>query len=654
MLKKQIVLNDSEMKQIFFIFLYSMFGIGLFAQEDYTTVRNASDKTKKEYKEAYSFLMANEIKKAEKILLKLIKRDPTFINSYRLIGDLYGQEQEIEKSVHYFEKSIQIAPNHNPTIYFSLAKIYMSMEKYNAAKRRADSFLQFKNINERLRNIAKKIVMDASFRPYAKANPVPFEPSNLGSGINSDKLEYFPSVTALNDLVYTVQYMDRGRKQEDLYFSLNDGSTWSKGMPIANVNTPENEGAQSISADGKLLVYTVCNRPNDYGSCDLYYSKKINGVWSKPMNMGPPINTSDWESQPSIGPNGSSLFFARGGARGEGTTDLYISHLGKDGKWETPKPISELNTPFNESSPSIHPDGKTLYFASDGYPGMGSKDIYVSKRNKEGKWSKPLNLGFPINTIAEEATLAVDFKGNLAYLSSDRPGGYGGLDIYSFELPDYAKPDKVTYIKGKTIDKSSQKPISAAVEIIDLTTQELFAKMITRADGEFLVCLPLGIYSFHAERPGYAFYSANYTLEEESTLDKPYDLIAPLQPIVNSDPKKKNEPIILKNVFFETASASLLDKSKSELQSLTDLLQKNPKIKIRISGHTDNIGSDDDNLILSQKRAAEVVAYLIKKGIDPSRLSSEGLGETRPIASNDTEEGRANNRRTTFQIINSN
>ncbi len=620
-------------------------------QYNFTTPKNASEKTKSSYKKAYQYLTQKDWVKTEKELLKIIKKDPNFVTSYLLMSDICLQKKDTAQAILHLNKAIEIAPDYDPRTYLSLARIAMNKADYSEAVIQADIFLTYSNAHKNLKKIAAKIKLDARYRPYALSHPVPFNPINLGENINSAARDYFPSITLHNELVYTVQ-IDLGRGgQEDLYRSKKEADGWSKSEAMVSVNTPDNEGAQSISADGRLLVFTVCNRRGDFGSCDLYFSKKVNNQWTKPQNMGSAINTKNWESQPSIAPNSDAIYFVRGGARGSGNKDLYIVRLQEDGSWGKPQKIDELNTPYNESSPCIHPDGQTLYFSSAGHAGLGNLDLFVSRMQPNGQWGTPLNLGYPINTAAAEEALAVSLKGDVAYLASDREGGFGSLDIYSFELPQNVRPKPVTYIKGITKNAATGLPLSAFVEIIDLKSKKRYTKLTTKKDGQFTICLPLGEYALNAHRPQYAFFSANYDLNQPKMLDKAYQLVANLQPINSTEKQKKHEPIILENVFFETASAELKAISKVELDKLKDFLEENAALKIQLNGHTDNVGKEEDNLILSQKRAAAVREYLIQNGIAADRMTSKGFGESLPIQPNEEAKGRAKNRRTEFLII---
>jgi outer membrane protein OmpA-like peptidoglycan-associated protein/tetratricopeptide (TPR) repeat protein len=645
-----------HLKYILFLVVF-MFtkAIVLVGQSDYTTPITASEKTKEAYRKAYVYILQRDYKSAKKDLNKLIKKDPTFVNSYIQLGYISEAEGDLEKAKEFFEKSLELAPDYYPKAYMNLGRIGMKEEAYEDVVTHLTKFLTYDEMHPNLVHKAEKRLGDAKFRPKALANPVAFQPKNLGENINSDDREYFPSITLEDELVYTVQIGQGQQGQEDLYRSQCVENEWNERQPILDVNTSENEGAQSISADGKLLVFTVCNRREDYGSCDLYFSKKINGKWTKPKNIGTPINTKHWESQPTIAPNSDAIYFVRGGARGKGNKNIFISRLQADDSWGTPKNVSELNTPYNESSPSIHPDGKTLYFSSDGHPGMGGLDLFVTRMQEDGTWGLPENLGYPINTEKEEEALAVNRKGNLAYLASDRLGGYGSMDLYSFELPEAARPSAVTYINGITLSAETDLPLTAAVEIVDLKTGKVVVQLKTPRNGTFIACLPVGQYALNAKKDGYLFFSANYDLTEEKSLDLGYRLEAKLQPIVyeGDDPTKKiiREPIVLENVFFATASAKLKPESKIELDELKAFLEKNKTLHIQLNGHTDNIGKPADNLMLSDARAKAVMEYLINQGIDKKRLKAKGFGETKPRHGNDSVSGRAANRRTEFEVL---
>jgi outer membrane protein OmpA-like peptidoglycan-associated protein len=294
----------------------------------------------------------------------------------------------------------------------------------------------------------------------------------------------------------------------------------------------------------------------------------------------------------------------------------------------------------------IHPDGKTLYFSSNGHPGLGGLDIFVSRKDEDGKWGEPQNLGYPINTKDDENSLLVSASGDIAYFASDREGGQGGLDLYKFKLYNEARPQMVTYAQGVVFDAKTKERLGARFELIDLESGEQVVESYSNpGNGEFLVSLPSGRdYALNVSREGYLFYSDNFTLSQESAT-APKQLEVPLKRI------EEGSSVVLNNVFFDVDQYKLKPQSKVELDKLIEFLKLNPELRIEISGHTDNVGTDEANKVLSQNRAQSVVDYLLENGISKDRLSAKGFGESKPIASNDNEEGRAKNRRTEFEVI---
>ena len=434
---------------------------------------------------------------------------------------------------------------------------------------------------------------------------------------------------------------------EDFYYSWKKNNEWDIAKPMeGNVNTPQNEGAQNISQDGQWLVFTGCNRPDGFGGCDIYISYLTPQGWSEAMNLGSKINSDQWESQPCLSPDKRDLYFTSTRFGGYGGSDIYVSHLQPNGRWSEPENLGpEINTTGNEASPFIHADNQTLYFTSNGLQGYGNNDLFYTRKGPGGVWSKPVNLGYPINTISDEGTLFIAADGKTAYYASDRSDSHGGLDIYSFELREDVRPYKTLWVKGQVFDKKTTKGLPSAVELIDLATKQIITKVQTDELGNYLITLPVGKdYAFNVNRKGYLFYSDNFLMSSRSP-DSTYEKNIPLQPI------EANATIVLKNIFFDVNKFELKPESQVELDKLVQLLNENPTIKIEISGHTDNVGKPADNLILSNNRAKAVVNYLVNKNIAAQRLTSKGYGETKPVADNKTDEGRAMNRRTEVKVI---
>jgi outer membrane protein OmpA-like peptidoglycan-associated protein len=510
------------------------------------------------------------------------------------------------------------------------------------------------------RDRAELGIANCLFAAEAIKNPVPFDPKNLGPNVNTADPEYYPCITADDStLIYTRRVTDPEAQpygmQEDFFVSHRGAdATWRKGEPVPNVNTRQfNEGAGTLTPDGRFIVFTKCAGDDGMyggglkglGSCDLFISRRVGDRWSKPENLGSPVNSRAWESQPSMGSDGRSLYFVRGQRMRDGVKgmDIFVTRLQDDGSFSKPEKVrGQVNTPMQEESVQIHPDGRTLYFSSDGHAGMGGLDIFVSRLQEDSTWSKPQNLGYPINTHADENSLLVSADGKIAYFASDRPGGQGDLDLYSFELYQQVRPNAVSFVRGKVYDKETKAALEADVMLYDLSTGALAtAAYSDPATGEFLVCLPTGRdYALNAGLEGYLFFSQNYAVQGEGTVTKPFTLDVPMSSL------KKDAHIALRNVFFNTASFELLPQSNVELDKLAKLMFVNPTLRIEVGGHTDNAGSDADNLKLSDQRANAVRDFLVKKGIEAARITAKGYGETQPMATNDTEEGRALNRRT--------
>ena len=436
--------------------------------------------------------------------------------------------------------------------------------------------------------------------------------------------------------------------QEDFYISIKENGFWSKAINAGDIlNTPSNEGAQTILVDGSKMYFTACNRKDGKGHCDIYSSIKENGQWTKAINIGTPINSGFWEAQPSISPDGKTLYFVSNRGGGFGQKDIWMSYLLDDGSWSEPVNLGEnINSNKEEQSPFIHPDNRTLYFASDGLIGMGGFDLFKVTKKDDGTWSEPVNLGYPINTVWDEIGLIVNATGDRAFYSSDRFEGKG-RDIFEFELYQEARPNPVSYIKGKVYDSENRNSLKAHFELISLESNEIIMQAESNQEtGEFLVCIPTdNDYALNVSKEGYLFFSDNFELKGVHEISNPYLKDVALNPI------KNGEKIVLRNIFYATDSYELEDKSVTELSKLIEFLNQNPGLIIEISGHTDNVGSNEYNLNLSNKRARSVYQYLIEKGIKSERLTYKGYGELQAISTNDAAQGRADNRRTEIKIL---
>lgn len=590
-----------------------------------------------------------------------LEKDPNFYESYDYLSRLYYQEGDLNASLQSMYKMIEIAPTKRPSDWFYIGRLEMELGNLPKAIAAFNTYLDMRDSSFERNELAVRLLKDCEFSVWALENPVPYEPVNMGPLINTSSPEYLPCLTADDQLLLFTRRINDDRapegQQDNLYFTVKDEEQqWQLALPVDGINSVYNEGAASISANGKTLVFTACAFYGDYGngregfgSCDLFITFQQGNGWTRPENLGKNINSVNWESQPSLSADGSALYFVRAPKHRdkEANQEIYVSLKEENGNWSPAKKLPPtINTPYREETVLIHPDGHTLYFSSNGHPGMGGLDIYMSRKDENGEWGEAKNLGYPINTPNDENSLMVSTSGELAYFSSNMEGGYGSFDLYSFELYEEARPIMVTYMKGKVFDKETAKPLGATFELIDLATSKtVYSAQADALTGEFLIPITFGNeYALNVQEEGYLFFSENFNLEAETNED-PYIMNVPLMKV------KVGSELVLRNVFFETDQYDLKPASKVELNKLINFLDQNPAVKIEVEGHTDNQGNSAHNKTLSDNRAKAVYSYLIDKGIAADRLKYKGFGADMPISSNDTEEGRANNRRTSVRII---
>ena len=476
-----------------------------------------------------------------------------------------------KKAFEHFEKALKAAPTF-AEVHLTMAAWYLDHDSLDQAEAHLQTFLRTdKGKHKRWGAGAEHDLKCIAFRRTALTNPVPFTPENMGPAVNSPDDEYLPTLTANGKMLLFTRY-NRPSMAEDFFYSrLTPEGKWSKAIRMAEpLNSDDNEGAGCISQDGRILYFTACGRKDGAGRCDLYISYRKGNGWSQPQNLGPAVNTGGWESQPCLSIDGQTLYFVSDRKDGYGGMDIWRSTL-VEGRWSQPVNMGPgINTPGDEKSPFISFDNQTLYFSSNGLVGMGGMDLFLCRRTGDTTWSEPQNLGYPINTRGDESSLIVSPDGTTAIFSSDKFGGQGQLDLYSFALPETVRPEPVVY-------------------------------------------------------------------KEEITEVAPE--------------LKVGESITLKNVFFQTGKYTLLDISIVELDKVVEMMQQHPTMRIELGGHTDNVGSEAMNQKLSEQRAKAVYDYLVQHGVAAERLSYKGYGPSQPVADNSTPEGRRQNRRTVFTII---
>jgi outer membrane protein OmpA-like peptidoglycan-associated protein len=493
--------------------------------------------------------------------------------------------------------------------------------------------------------------------------------TNLGEGINTDALEALPIPTADGCYLYfTAKDRIGGIGEEDAFVSEYTNGRWGQAARLGRgINTASNEAISSISADGNRLVL-FGNYADGFGGGDVFYVDRTREGWGGIEHFPRPVNSVYFEADGFITSDGKAILFAsdRPGNVGEfhpkdepfhgntwGNTDIYIS-LRTDEGWSEPTNLDPtINTPYAERTPFLHPDGKTLYFSSDGHYGLGRMDVFKSTRLSDSSWtcwSEPVNLGREINTAGDDWGYAISTSGEIAYFAAyGGEGSFGGYDIYSITLPGQARPEAVATIQGKVTDKSGN-PLDAAIKWEDLTTGQNVGQLRSNpTNGTYFIVLPMGRnYGYYAEQEGYYPVSKNIDIRNQTeTMDITEDIVM----VSIAEIREEGTAVRINNIFFEFDRCSLRSESYPELNRLADLLKENPRIEVEIAGYTDNVGSDTYNLELSLRRANSVVEYLASVGCERANLIPKGYGEEQPVATNQTEEGRAQNRRVEFKFL---
>ena len=580
-----------------------------------------------------------------------IDKEPLFVEAYWELSKIYQLLDSTDAAISTLQTADQQPTAMLEETKIRLSKLYYSKGEYQLA---LDKLSEINNPYY-LQQVAL-LKPDYEYAASLKANPIDFKPRNL-TYVNTIHDDYFPSITAdglmISTTVLSPKWMGDApmQYQEDMYVSYWNGSKWSYSEPLpAPMNGYGNEGSQSFSADGRYMFFVQCSNRENVGSCDIWYSIRKGDKWSNPINLGEPANSRYWESNPVMSPTGDMIYFTSNRPNGLGGKDIWCVQVYIDDygylKTYNPQPLGKpINTDKDEFAPFIHADNHTLYFSSDGHKGLGGQDIFRSVRNDDGTWSTPENLGYPINTHGDESGFVINGLGNRAYFASDQLENNGKkLDIYEIDLPINLQPrTRMVYSPGRVYDIKTGKPLQARVEIFEgATNVRHFESISDAANGSFVAFLPENsqlatrnsqlIFALSAQREGYLPYTMSITSPGDSIL-------------VGLTRIASGNSITLNNLYFDYDSDKILPNSYAEIQRLMLFLKQNKNIKIKIVGHTDNQGSNAYNLDLSRRRAEALMNALIQKGISADRLIAEGKGSTQPITTNDTEEGRAQNRR---------
>lgn len=602
---------------------------------------------------------ARKFSRAESILAKLILKYPKHSKIYVQLADYKNYLGKTEEAVKYYQKAVKVQPDARVNIaaYSFLTSYNLDRGNYELSKRYGQKFLAL-SVKSRTDlnsiNRMKKTIDVCEYALEYIKKPLNFRPENLKGGINKFKQQYFPSITADDKTIFFtgIEYQD-----ENIYYSVFENEAWSIPQSVKAFNTNMNEGTCSVSGDGKVIVFTSCQAgPGrvSFGSCDLYMSRREEDIWSPPNNLGQTVNSSRWESQPTLSADGTTLYFVTDRPGGIGKKDIWMTKLNDYGKWTSPQNLGpDINTKEQEISPFIHFNNKTLFFSSNGHLGFGGFDIFKASKmlnveNQTFEWKKVENIGYPINKHGDQVSLIINAEGTKGYFTDEIISNGRAVQsrLKYFKVPEEIEVEKSYYIKLKIFDKKTKQHTPATVQLFNVMSNKIVNQKYVRS-GEHTIIFNEGQkYALYVISPRHLFYSKSLDYSESKD-NKPIEEKIYLEPI------RKNVAITLNNIFFESNSYVIQPESESELAKLTDFLKKNNKLLVEIGAHTDDVGTDEDNYELSLNRAKAVVLYLEEKGIANENLVYKGYGETKPKATNETEEGRALNRRIEFKILSS-
>ena len=619
-----------------------------------TKARGLLEKAQQQTKE-------RDFSKAVETLNLLNQKFPSFGEAFLLKGSLLKAVGDNRGALAAYRDGLAKVPADatHASEYQLLGDLALSYGDYQTA---LDAYRQLMKVAPKAqKNLAKsqRQLLTCEFALEAMKHPVGEAPVALPAPLNSFKFQYFPALTADNRfLLFTGR--PAASSGEDLYLSRQnkDGSLGAP-VPISpTINSSYNEGAGSISGDGKTLVFASCDRPKAIGNCDLYISRRTGNNWSVPVNLGLNVNSTEWDSQPSLSADGRTLYFTSTRRGGQGQEDLYLTTLQPDGNWS---PAQNLGTPVNtvgkDMAPFIHASGTTLYYVTDGLVGMGGLDVFRCERAGTSAWSAPRNLGYPLNTFENEASLFITSDNQRGFCSRSRaseepPGGYRlarerPVELFGFAVPPPVRARETsTYTQGRVFDANTRKPLKAEVKLYDLATDVLTQFVTSDPEyGDYTVVLNEGHhYAMYAAADKYLLKSLSFDYSDPTSFNS-QTLDIYLEPV------RSGRSVVLNNLFFDTNKFDLKPQSRTELNRLIEFLRQYRDVQIEVSGYTDNVGTPEANAQLSQRRAQAVVEYLSGHGISMTRLRSRGYGETHPLAANDTEPHRRLNRRIELHIL---
>lgn len=601
------------------------------------------------------------MQEAQRYLEKAVDFDRTYAHANYLLGELYLRKGQLPGTEAMWEKVIKQCPDYKGELYFFLGVLLVETGKAQRGEELLEAYLKHPEREEPFITQAENVLEESQVLERLKSNPVPYNPKPV-PGISTNADEYLGCISPDMRLFFFTRRSKKRNKYdgpasgmrlvEEFSLSERNGMRFPMGEALPQpFNTNFNEGGPSITASNRELFFTVC-QPNDTGylNCDIWFSIKSGDDWSKLKPLPPHINQANsWESQASVSANGDQLYFASNRKEGYGGIDLYMCQRESDGSWSAPMNMgSSINTSGDEKTPFLHSDSKTLYFSSNGHPGVGGFDIFYTRQIGD-EWSKPENIGYPINDESDNVGLFVSLDGKKAYFSTKHRSGRKDYDIFQFDLPESARPEEVALIVGSVKDDEGRPQPDASIEIKNLKTNEVQKIKIDESTGDFAAAVRVSEGQDHiitVKQNGSAFSSKYISADTQRIEDEEAIVEAKME----IQPLEQGREYRLNDIYFASNSADLNDRARAVLSSFLEFLNDQPSVHVEIQGHTDEVGSSSANLELSSRRAKGVYNYLVSKGISASRLKHKGYGETKPVADNTTEQGKALNRRTVFVL----
>jgi len=636
-----------------YTFVLVIFFLGAFNTAEEHAYTSQSSKAIQLYEQATIYQVQKEYSKAAQYFEQALKKDKNFVEAYLQLAQIEQQLDDFSGALKLLRQAQRYLPkDKHYLLHYELALLYYRSGAYQKAQEVLTQLPTPSVLPAPWQLQVEHLQKDVAFSLEQIKTPTAFKPRLLPAPLNRFSSQYFPVLTVDQQTLFFTARSSQSHGKENIYICHKDvAGNWSSPQPLTGkINTEHNEGTCTVSADGKMLVFTACSRPGNHGICDLYVTYRKGDQWTTPKNLGPRINSKGWESQPSLSADGKTLYFVAEREGNHGKKDIWKSTLQDNGEWAEPTNLGKpINSEGREISPFIHPNGQTLFFTSDRCPSLGGLDIYYSNW-VNNQWTTPVNLGYPINNHKDQTSLFITADGQKGYYADGNQKGtsYYSSHLYEFDFPqDLIQFPKSAFIKLQVANAKTNQAVGAQVTVYDLETDTQQASFqVAQEDGELVVVVNEGKeYGIFLKKEGHLLESIHVDYKNHD------------KPIVSAPEKIFLKPIevdqtqILKNIFFGFDQHVLEHRSTTELNRLVEFLQTYPVLRIEIEGHTDQIGTEEHNEELSTKRAQTVYNYLVAAGIDAHKITYQGYGKSRPIAPQDSSADRQLNRRVAFRIV---